>query len=242
MKYMQTRMYINCKLEKGAIIRLNKDQFNYLSNVLRKHNDDKVLVFNGISGEWKASINYSGKRSIDLLIEEKILEQVIVPDVMLCFSNIRKNRVSFIIEKGTELGVKTFQPIISEHTQSASFNILKAKYQSIQAAEQTQRLDIPEIMQPKSLLELLGDWDNNRVLLFADEKKAVISPVDVIANISSPVGILIGPEGGFSSEERNYLMSKNFTRPISLGPRVLRSDTASLSLLTLYQAISGDWN
>jgi 16S rRNA (uracil1498-N3)-methyltransferase len=97
-------------------------------------------------------------------------------------------------------------------------------------------------MQPKSLLELLGDWDNNRVLLFADEKKAVISPVDVIANISSPVGILIGPEGGFSSEERNYLMSKNFTRPISLGPRVLRSDTASLSLLTLYQAISGDWN
>ena len=239
---MQTRMYINCKLEKGAIIRLNKDQFNYLGNVLRKHNDDKVLVFNGISGEWKASINYSGKRSIDLLIEEKILEQVIVPDVMLCFSNIRKNRVSFIIEKGTELGVRTFQPIISEHTQSASFNILKAKYQSIQAAEQTQRLDIPEIMQPKSLLELLGDWDNNRVLLFADEKKAVISPVDVIANISSPVGILIGPEGGFSSEERNYLMSKNFTRPISLGPRVLRSDTASLSLLTLYQAISGDWN
>ena len=239
---MQTRMYINCKLEKGAIIRLSKDQFNYLSNVLRKHNDDKVLVFNGISGEWKASINYSGKRSIDLLIEEKILEQVIVPDVMLCFSNIRKNRVSFIIEKGTELGVKTFQPIISEHTQSASFNILRAKYQSIQAAEQTQRLDIPEIMQPKSLSELLGDWDNNRVLLFADEKKAVISPVDVIANISSPVGILIGPEGGFSSEERNYLMSKNFTRPISLGPRVLRSDTASLSLLTLYQAISGDWN
>lgn len=235
-------MYINCKLEKGAIIRLNKDQFNYLGNVLRKHNDDKVLVFNGISGEWKASINYRGKRSIDLLIEEKILEQVIVPDVMLCFSNIRKNRVSFIIEKGTELGVKTFQPIISEHTQSASFNILKAKYQSVQAAEQTQRLDIPEIMQPKSLLELLGDWDNNRVLLFADEKKAVISPVDVIANISSPVGILIGPEGGFSSEERNYLMSKNFTRPISLGPRVLRSDTASLSLLTLYQAISGDWN
>lgn len=239
---MQTRMYINCKLEKGAIIRLNKDQFNYLSNVLRKHNDDKVLVFNGISGEWKASINYSGKKSIDLLIEEKILEQVIVPDVMLCFSNIRKNRVSFIIEKGTELGVKTFQPIISKHTQSASFNILRAKYQSIQAAEQTQRLDIPEIMQPKSLLELLGDWDNNRVLLFADEKKAVISPVDVIANISSPVGILIGPEGGFSSEERNYLMSKNFIRPISLGPRVLRSDTASLSLLTLYQAISGDWN
>lgn len=235
-------MYINCKLEKGAIIRLNKDQFNYLGNVLRKHNDDKVLVFNGISGEWKASINYRGKRSIDLLIEEKILEQVIVPDVMLCFSNIRKNRVSFIIEKGTELGVRTFQPIISEHTQSASFNILKAKYQSVQAAEQTQRLDIPEIMQPKSLLELLGDWDNNRVLLFADEKKAVISPVDVIANISSPVGILIGPEGGFSSEERNYLMSKNFTRPISLGPRVLRSDTASLSLLTLYQAISGDWN
>ena len=235
-------MYINCKLEKGALIRLNKDQFNYLGNVLRKHNDDKVLVFNGISGEWKASINYHGKRSIDLLIEEKILEQVIVPDVMLCFSNIRKNRVSFIIEKGTELGVKTFQPIISEHTQSASFNILRAKYQSIQAAEQTQRLDIPEIMQPKSLLELLGDWDNNRVLLFADEKKAVISPVDVIANISSPVGILIGPEGGFSSEERNYLMSKNFIRPISLGPRVLRSDTASLSLLTLYQAISGDWN
>ena len=235
-------MYINCKLEKGAIIRLNKDQFNYLGNVLRKHNDDKVLVFNGISGEWKASINYHGKRSIDLLIEEKILEQVIVPDVMLCFSNIRKNRVSFIIEKGTELGVRTFQPIISEHTQSASFNILKAKYQSVQAAEQTQRLDIPEIMQPKSLLELLGDWDNNRVLLFADEKKAVISPVDVIANISSPVGILIGPEGGFSSVERNYLMSKNFTRPISLGPRVLRSDTASLSLLTLYQAISGDWN
>ena len=242
MKYMQTRMYINCKLEKGEIIHLNKDQFNYLSNVLRKHNDDKVLVFNGISGEWKASINYSGKRSIDLLIQEKILEQVVVPDVMLCFSNIRKNRVSFIIEKGTELGVKTFQPIISEHTQSASFNILKAKYQSVQAAEQTQRLDIPEIMQPKSLLELLGDWDNNRVLLFADEKKAVISPVDVIANISSPVGILIGPEGGFSSKERNYLMSKNFTRPISLGPRVLRSDTASLSLLTLYQAISGDWN
>lgn len=235
-------MYINCKLEKGAIISLNKDQFNYLGNVLRKHNDDKVLVFNGISGEWKASINYRGKRSIDLLIEEKILEQVIVPDVMLCFSNIRKNRVSFIIEKGTELGVRTFQPIISEHTQSASFNILKAKYQSVQAAEQTQRLDIPEIMQPKSLLELLGDWDNNRVLLFADEKKAVISPVDVITNISSPVGILIGPEGGFSSVERNYLMSKNFTRPISLGPRVLRSDTASLSLLTLYQAISGDWN
>ena len=238
---MLTRMYINCILEKGALIHLNKDQFNYLGNVLRKHNGDKISVFNGISGEWEASITFHGKRSIHLLIEKKILEQVIAPDIMLCFSNIRKNRVSFIIEKGTELGVRTFQPIITDRTQSASFNISKARYQSVQAAEQTQRLDIPEIMNPKSLSELLRDWDNNRILLYADEKKAVLSPVDVISNISPPVGILIGPEGGFSNTERNCLISKTFTRSISLGPRVLRSDTASLSLLTLYQAISGDW-
>ena len=239
--YTLTRLYLDASLTQDETVELSKDQAHYLGNVLRKGEGDSVRVFNGQSGEWRTEIAAISKRTAKLTIIEQLREPKPCPDITLCFAPIRKHRTSFIIEKATELGVRTLQPVITARTQFPKLNIEKTRLQAIEAAEQTERLDVPEIKEPLKLTQMLEDWDG-RALIFADEAGDAFPALNALGTLSGPASILIGPEGGFSPQERELLRSQNFVKPVSLGPRILRADTAALSLLTLWQAVQGDWS
>jgi len=163
------------------------------------------------------------------------------PDITLCFAPVRKHRTAFIIEKATELGVRTLQPVITARTQFPKFNVDKARAQAIEATEQTERLDIPTINAPVQLLDLTEALRGDYSLIFADEAGDARGAMEALQDINGPAAILIGPEGGFTPQEREMLRAKSYVTPVSLGPRILRADTAALSLLTLWQAVKGDW-
>ena len=240
--YTLTRLFVEAALSEGEKVELPKEQAHYLRNVLRKGEGDAVRVFNGESGEWRADISALSKRSAELTIKQQLREPQACPDITLCFAPIRKHRTAFIIEKATELGVRTLQPVITARTQFPKFNVQKARLQAIEAAEQTERLDIPAIMKTQKLDALLDAWDETRTIIFADEAGDALPVANALKTLKDPAAILIGPEGGFTPQERELLRSQSFVKPVSLGPRILRADTAALSLLTLWQAERGDWS
>lgn len=239
--YTLTRLYVNETLSEGETIALPKEQAHYLGNVLRKGEGDAVRIFNGVDGEWKAEIAAVAKRAVSLIIKERLRAPKPCPDIMLCFAPIRKHRTAFIVEKATELGVRTLQPVITARTQFPKINLEKMRAQTIEAAEQTERLDIPSIAEPQKLEGLLKEWDADRTLIFADEAGEADLAMEAVKTIEGPAAIVIGPEGGFTPQERDHLRAQNFVHAVSLGPRILRADTAALSLLTLWQSVQGDW-
>ena len=238
--YTLTRLYVEGALSGESSIELSKEQAHYLGNVLRKGEGDAVRIFNGTYGEWRAEITVLSKRNATLVAREQLREPKPCPDITLCFAPVRKHRTTFIIEKATELGARAIQPVITARTQFPKFNAAKAGMQAIEAAEQTERLDIPSIEEPQKLEVLLRGWDTGRHLIFADEAGGTASAMQVLPSLQGPAAILIGPEGGFTPQERDLMRTKSFVTPVSLGPRILRADTAALSLLTLWQAVQGD--
>ncbi|MDB2438162.1 16S rRNA (uracil(1498)-N(3))-methyltransferase [Hellea sp.] len=239
--YTLTRLYVETALGEGAAVELSKDQAHYLGNVLRKGAGDAVRLFNAEDGEWRAEISAVSKRAATLLVTEQLRDPKACPDITLCFAPVRKHRTTFIIEKAAELGVRTLQPVITARTQFPKFNVEKARLQAIEAAEQTERLDIPVIEAPQKLDAMLMGWDTDRSLIFADEAGGAKPAAEALRRLNGPAAILIGPEGGFTPQERELLHAQDFVTPVSLGPRILRADTAALSLLTLWQAAQGDW-
>jgi len=239
--YTLTRLYVDVTLSEGKLVELSKEQVHYLGNVLRKGEGDSARLFNGNDGEWRAEITAVSKRAAMLTVKERLREPKFSPDIMLCFAPVRKHRTAFIIEKATELGVRTLQPVITARTQFSKFNSDKAHLQAIEAAEQTERLDIPAIAEPKKLDALIEGWESSRSLIYADEAGGAKPAMETLKPLKGSAAILIGPEGGFTSQEREYLRAQTFVIPVSLGPRILRADTAALSLLTLWQAVQGDW-
>jgi len=239
--YTLTRLYIDAPLSAGAVIDLPKEQSHYLGTVLRKREGEAVRIFNGQDGEWRAEITAMSKKTASLKAVEQLLVLKACPDITLCFAPVRKHRTVFIVEKATELGVRRFQPVITARTQFPKLNLLKMRAQTIEAAEQTERLDIPVIAEPQKLETLLEGWDADRTLIFADEAGDATPAIDALQTLKGPAAILIGPEGGFTPQEREALRAKDVVIPVSLGPRILRADTAALSLLTLWQAVQGDW-
>ena len=240
--YTLTRLYVEAALSEGGTVALSREQAHYLGNVLRKGVGDAVRVFNGENGEWRAEIAAISKRESKLAIIEQLREPKPCPDITLCFAPVRKHRTAFIIEKATELGVRTLQPVITARTQFPKFNVEKARLQAIEAAEQTERLDVPTIEAPQKLEVMMSRWDTERSLIFADEAGDGFPALNALQNIGAPAAILTGPEGGFTPREREMLRVQNYVRPVSLGLRILRADTAALSLLTLWPAVQGDWN
>lgn len=239
--YTLPRLYVEADLSPGKDIALSKEQAHYLINVLRKHEGDHIRVFNGRDGEWRAEIRSASKRSTALQVTKKLREPQTAPDIWLCFAPVRKHRNTFIIEKATELGVARLMPVVTKRTQFPKLKLGKMRLQIIEAAEQTERLDLPKADVPISLIEMLSGWDKKRTLIFADETGDAATAQEVLTDLKGPAAILIGPEGGFDPKERDMLRSKPYITPVSLGPRILRADTAALSLLTLWQAVQGDW-
>ena len=241
--YTLPRLYLDTELTNGDGIVLDKAKAHYLGTVLRKSIGDSLRVFNGRDGEWRAEITSIDKKRAELTVTEQLRAHDKCPDIWLCFSPVRKHRNAFIFEKGTELGVSRFQPVVTARTQFPKMKLDKDTAQIIEAAEQTERLDIPQVQLGVTLGAFLSGWDKKRLLIFADEAGDAPRAVELLAGLKAdtPCAILIGPEGGFTPEERELLRGKAYVRPVSLGPRILRADTAALSVLTLWQAHLGDW-
>jgi len=238
--YTLPRLHVADDLSAGARLDLPREQAHYLTTVIRKTVGDAVRVFNGAGGEWRAEIESVSKKSTQLVVQEQLRAPIASPDITLLFAPVRKHRTAFIIEKGTELGVRTFQPVLTARTQFPRLNVDKARLQAIEAAEQTERLDIPEVREARALLDVVGEW-GDMPLLFADEAGDAQPAKDVCAKLSAPVAILIGPEGGFTDAERTELRAMKNVHPVTLGPRILRADTAAVALLSVWQSVSGDW-
>ena len=239
--YTLTRLYVDTPLVSGESVELPKTQAHYLGTVLRKREGEGVRIFNGQDGEWRAEIMAISKRSATLTVKEQLRDPKSSPDITLCFAPVRKHRTAFIVEKATELGARTLWPVITERTQFPKLNLEKMQAQVIEAAEQTERLDIPAIHPVQKLGQLLHGWDSSRSLILADEAGDAMPAMTALSDMEGPAAILIGPEGGFTPQEREQLRAQNFVTPVSLGPRILRADTAAISLLTLWQAVKGDW-
>ena len=213
--------------------------------MLRKAVGDEVVLFNGRDGAWLCRISSDSKKSVSLDVVEQIAPQTPPSDLWYGFAPLKSERLDYMIQKAVEMGAGTIQPVITQFTQNHRLKADRLSANAIEAAEQCEVLNVPAIAPETGLAQLLSDWEKlhgDRVLLFADEGEASSSPVDALAKLSGrPVGLLVGPEGGFADEERRKLHALPFVVPISLGPRILRADTAAVAGLAVIQAIIGDW-
>lgn len=234
--YTLPRLWLDQPL--SGEIDLSREHAHYLGTVLRKREGDQVRLFNEKDGEWSAEIIGAGRKSMQIRVVEQLREPKEVPDIRLLFTPLRRHRTATLIEKATELGVRTLQPILTDRTQYPKLNSDRVLAQLIEAAEQTERLDLPD---PCDLCPLDEALSEARPLLFADEAGGGQSVQSVLSGLTTPIDLLIGPEGGFTEEERDKLLKRPQTFAVTLGPRILRADTAAISLLTLVQAHIGDW-
>ena len=235
------RIFLSISLKKTEVFTIIEKQAHYLINVMRVKVGSIILVFNGYEGEYKVEIINKKNNIISCKVIEKVRVQYYEPELNLIFSLVKKDRIFNIIEKCTELGVTCFHPIVTERTQNFNYSFKKFGAYAIEASEQTRRLTIPKINPVQNLSSLLNNWNRKKIILLCNENDGI--PVMKIKNkISKPVSILIGPEGGFSGHELKGFLNLEFVKSISLGPRILRSDTAAISMVASYQSIFGDWN
>lgn len=239
---LRARLYVNAELADGASVDLAAGQAHYLRNVLRCSTGDAVALFNGADGEWRGSIASLSRGAASVDLTERRRGQETGPDLWLCFAPLKKSATDFVVAKATELGVSALQPVTTRHSDTARVNLDRLRSIAIEAAEQTERLDIPAVLGPVTLPALLSGWPTDRVLLVAAELGASRPIAEAVADIAGrPAAILIGPEGGFAQSELDGLRDLPFVRPVGLGPRILRADTAALAALTCWQAVAGDW-
>ena len=236
------RLFVTSKLEPGAEIALSGDQAHYLGNVLRLKRGGKFLLFNGADGEWLAELTAVSKKHAQARLDHQTRPQDQGPDLHYLFAPLKRARLDYMIQKATELGVSALRPVITRHTIAERVKPGRLRANAIEAAEQCGILRVPEVREPEKLTKLLGNWDADRRLIFADESAPHVSPVEALKTCPpGPLAVLIGPEGGFERDERAALLDKPFVLPISLGPRVMRADTAAVAALALVNAVLGDW-
>jgi 16S rRNA (uracil1498-N3)-methyltransferase len=236
------RLFVKFKLERGAEIALPKDQAHYLGNVLRLKPGERVLLFNGEDGEWCAELAAMRQKDAQLRIEHQTRPQEAGPDLHYLFAPLKRARLDYMAQKATELGASALRPVITRYTTAERVNTRRLLANAVEAAEQCGILRVPEVKEPETLSKMIADWDEQRLLIFADEAAPHSSPIATLNSRSpGPLAVLIGPEGGFEREERAALLAKPFVLPISLGPRVMRADTATVAALALVNAALGDW-
>ena len=237
----KVRLYVEAALAEGARLELSPAQAHYLLHVMRAHGGDRLSVFNGRDGEWLVEIAEISRHACALKCVRKVSAQRDVPDLWLVFSPIKKTAIDYVAQKATELGARVLQPILTRRTIVRRVNVQRMRANAIEAAEQAGRLTVPEVREPVDLLALLNSWPNNRKLLFCDEAGGPPIGEALAASFAGPWAVLTGPEGGFDPTERDFLRASPFVIPASLGPRILRADTAALASLAIWQALCGDW-
>ena len=234
------RLFVRHDLSEGAELELDEGQSRYLGAVMRLSAGDALAVFNGRDGEWLARVARVGKRAVRLDAEAHLRAQATGPDLDLVIALVKRARLEVIVEKAAELGARRVRPVTTERTNADHTRVDRLQAIAVEASEQTGRLDVPQVLEPVKLEKLIAGWEAGRKLLFCDEAgdaKPVLGAVEA----GGPWAILIGPEGGFSPKERELLRGLPYATPASLGPRILRADTAAISALTLWQAAAGDW-
>ena len=235
------RVYLDAPLAGGSEVAFDRDQTNYLSNVLRLKAGDEVLLFNGRDGEWRARLA-GARRTLTADVVELVREQPPVRDLHFMFAPLKHARLDYLVQKAVEMGASRLQPVITRRTQVARVNLDRMRANVIEAAQQCGVLNVPDVDEPVPLLSIVGA-DHARLLAFCDEDADVTDPVAalVAGRGASALAVLIGPEGGFSEDERGALRQRPNLVRLSLGPRILRADTAAVAALALVQAVLGDW-
>ena len=236
------RLFVDAPLEEGQSVALQRDQSNYLGNVLRLDAGDTVLVFNGRDGEWRARIA-GRKRPDSLTIQTRTRPQDRLHDLAYVFAPLKHARLDYMVQKAVEMGAASLQPVLTRFTQVARVNGERMRANVIEAAEQCGILSLAAVADPVPLDRFLGARNPKRLLVFCDETTSVADPLAALSASSAAQGVdvLIGPEGGFAEEERTLLLGQPQILRLSLGPRILRADTAGVAALTLVQAALGDW-
>lgn len=236
------RLYVGAPLGKGLRVKPDDNQAHYLLHVMRSKAGDRLNLFNGLDGEWSARVAEVSKRSCSLECERRISSQAEVPDVWLCFAPIKKAPGDYVAQKATELGARVLQPVFTRRTIVSRVNLERMRANAIEAAEQSGRMSVPEAREPLAFQEFLAGWPRDRRLVHCDEGGNAHPIASLLASLADqPFAILTGPEGGFDPAERAMLHSQPFVVPVSLGPRILRADTAALAALAIWQSIRGDW-
>lgn len=242
--YSAPRLYVDVELSEGVEIRLDGSHAHYLIKVMRIKQGDPVKLFDDRTGEYLAHVTSLGKRDLILCIDGKTKERELVPDLWLCAAPIKKDRYNWVAEKATELGVAKLLPVETERVQVRSIKSEKLRAHMIEAAEQCERNALPILGKTTSLGDLLSNWPSDRHLFFADERifeSGEGSFRKALVGHDGPAAILIGPEGGFSDAEGEAIRSLKQAIPVSLGPRILRADTAAVAAISLWMAGRGDW-
>ena len=244
-EYRMQRIFLRMPMRVGARIELDKSHANYLQNVLRMGEGGEILVFNGADGEWRATIIEASRRHCVLSIDGQTRAQTSRPDLHYLFAPVKHARLDYMVQKAVEMGAGVLQPVITRHTQVSRVNLERMEANVVEAAEQCGILAVPEVREPVALTKLIEVFpgsEPDRRLIFCDELEDSFNPIPPLADLKrGPLAVLIGPEGGFSKEERLVLRAKPFVTVIPLGPRILRADTAAVAAMAVIQAVLGDW-
>jgi 16S rRNA (uracil1498-N3)-methyltransferase len=236
------RLHLEAGLAAGITVPLAREQANYLLNVLRLKTGDAVLVFNGRDGEWLASLVAEGRKQASLNAVRQLRPQPSAPDLHYLFAPLKHARLDYMAQKAVEMGAGVIQPVLTRRTQVSRLNLDRLRANAIEAAEQCGILCLPEIRPECGLDAGLAGLDPQRLLVFCDEAAEQASPLAALAGVApGPLALLIGPEGGFDEAERQRILARPHTLRLSLGPRILRADTAAVAALALVQAALGDW-
>jgi len=240
------RLFVDGPLSHGQTYDCPAAQVNYLMHVLRLAIGDEIRVFNGRDGEWLARVDTVSKRSCHLRLIEQVRAQESGQDLWYCFAPLKRARLDYMVQKAVEMGVSVLQPTLTRFTVAERVKLERMRANAIEAAEQCGILALPDVREPLKLAALIDAWPRDRVLIYCDEAAPVGNPIAALSRIEGlspgdPMGLLIGPEGGFSGEERERLAGMANAHAISLGPRIMRADTAAVAALAVLNAAVGDW-
>ena len=245
--FRTTRLFVDAPLHDAARVTLDRSQAHYLTGVMRLRSGDGVLVFNGRDGEWLATLTPE-KRTAGLQIVERTRPQTSAGDLHYLFAPLKSARLDYMVQKAVEMGAARLQPVLTRHGQVARVNSARMRANAIEAAEQCGILSLPEIAEPLALAHILsgfepGGVEPRRFLIFCDEDADLADPLEALGLIprGAPLAVLIGPEGGFATDERAALVRLPNVVRLALGPRILRADTAAVAALALVQTVLGDW-
>jgi 16S rRNA (uracil1498-N3)-methyltransferase len=233
-----TRLFVDAPLAAGAEIPLSEAQAHQLRNVLRLDAGAAVALFNGRDGEWQGRLDALGKRSAVVTTEARLRPQAAEPDIWLLFAPIKGPRVDWIVEKAAELGVSAVLPVLTRRTVVSRVNVERLRAHAVEAAEQCERLTVPQVDEPRPLEDVISTWPADRRLYVAAERRDASPMAGAIRADGAPAAILIGPEGGFEPAELDRLVQTGFAALVGLGPRILRADTAAVAALAIYQALT----
>jgi 16S rRNA (uracil1498-N3)-methyltransferase len=237
------RLFVESDLARGLCVELSREQAHYLRHVLRLGNGAGLRVFNGRDGEWLARLAGEGKRAAKLELIEMTRPQTKPGDLHLLFAPLKQARLDYMVQKAVEMGASRLVPVITRHTQVSRLNPERLRANAIEAAEQCGIISLPETVSPLSLADAVRALEPDRLLVFCDEAAERDDPLRTLgAGGRGPVAVLVGPEGGFAEEERRSLLERPATLRLSLGPRIMRADTAAVAALALVQACLGDWS